>query len=61
MYARQALDVLEGLIPSGEDAKQVTAKQLQKLIVFSLMWSLGALLELEDRKKVCLNKYGIMF
>ena len=48
----QAMNILEGLIP-GEDApKQVDASHLEKLFVFSLMWSVGALLELEDRKKV---------
>lgn len=46
------MNILEGLIP-GEDApKQVDASHLEKLFVFSLMWSVGALLELEDRKKV---------
>ena len=52
MYVRQALDLLEGLIPSGDDNKELQAAHMQKLIVFSIMWSLGALLELEDRKKV---------
>ena len=52
MYSRQALDVLEGLIPVGDDAKTLNVNTLQKLIVFSIMWSLGALLELDDRKKV---------
>ena len=52
MYVRQALDVLEGLIPVGEDIKQLNTKTLEKLIVFSIMWSLGAMLELDDRKKV---------
>ncbi|XP_066028864.1 dynein axonemal heavy chain 5 isoform X2 [Pocillopora verrucosa] len=48
----QAMNILEGLIP-GEDApKQVDASHLEKLFVFSLMWSVGALLELEDRKKM---------
>ena len=46
------MNILEGLIP-GEDApKQADASHLEKLFVFSLMWSIGALLELDDRKKV---------
>ena len=50
------MNILEGLIP-GEDApKQVDASHLEKLFVFSLMWSVGALLELEDRKKVNCNE-----
>ena len=55
MYARQALDILKGLIPSGDDIKELKHDTLKKYIVFSIMWSLGALLELEDRKKVCKN------
>ena len=51
----QAMNILEGLIP-GEDApKQADASHLEKLFVFCLMWSVGALLELEDRKKVPLS------
>ena len=51
MYVRQALDLLEGLI-TADDSKEITVAHLQKLIVFAIMWSLGALLELDDRKKV---------
>lgn len=51
----QAINILEGLIP-GEDApKQADSSHLEKLFVFSLMWSVGALLELDDRKKVQLK------
>lgn len=53
MYVRQALDITEGLISKVEDSKDISAAHLQKLIVFAIMWSLGALLELDDRKKVC--------
>ena len=52
MYVRQALDLLEGLIATGDESKQINVSHLQKLIVFAIMWSLGALLELEDKKKV---------
>ena len=52
MYVRQALDLLEGLISSADD-KEMSVSHVQKLIVFAIMWSLGALLEIEDRKKVC--------
>lgn len=51
-YIRQAIDLLEGLIPKGDDHKEVSSNHMRKLIVFSLMFSLGALIELEDRKKV---------
>ena len=46
--------MLEGLIPSSEDGpgKDVTNDHLQRLIIFAIMFSLGALLELDDRKKV---------
>ena len=52
MFIRQALDVLEGVIPKGEEAKDIQAEHLKKLIVFAIMWSQGALLELDGRKKV---------
>lgn len=51
-HVTQAVNLLQGLIP-GEDApKQADAAYLEKLFVFSLMWSIGASLELADRKKV---------
>lgn len=49
MYVRQSLDLLEGLI---NKEKPPSAAQLGRLYVFALMWSLGALLELYDRKKL---------
>ncbi|KAK3097645.1 hypothetical protein FSP39_011696 [Pinctada imbricata] len=52
MYVRQLIDLLEGLLPKGEEAKDVKVPQMQRIIIFCLMWSLGALLELEDRKKL---------
>ena len=49
MYVRQSLDLLEGLINKD---KPPAASHLGRLYVFALMWSLGALLELYDRKKL---------
>lgn len=49
MYTRQSLDLLEGLVNKD---KTPTAPQLGRYYVFALMWSLGALLELYDRKKL---------
>lgn len=52
MYIRQAIDLMQGLIPRQDDHdanKQLSKPHLQKLFVFALMWSLGALLELDDR------------
>ncbi|KAJ8315371.1 LOW QUALITY PROTEIN: hypothetical protein KUTeg_007521 [Tegillarca granosa] len=51
-YIRQAIDLLDGLIPGGEDHKDIKKDYLERLIVFAIMWSLGSLLELEDRKKM---------
>ncbi|CAI9729037.1 dynein heavy chain 5, axonemal-like [Octopus vulgaris] len=51
-YIRQAIDLLEGLIPSEEDRKDITHTHLDNLIVFAMMWSLGALLEISDRQKL---------
>jgi len=49
MYTKQSTDLLEGLIPRD---KNVSAAQLGRYYVFALMWSVGALLELYDRKKL---------
>lgn len=48
----QAIDLLDGLIPNREEHGQLPVAHLNKLIVFALMWSTGALLELDDRSKM---------
>lgn len=44
--------MLEGLIPKRDDKSSLAASHLEKLYIFAVMWSLGALLELEDRAKM---------
>ena len=44
--------MLEGLIPACEDGSTVSATHLGRLFSFVIMWSLGALLELDDRSKL---------
>ena len=44
--------MLEGLIPTDEGGKQINGEHLAKLFVFAIMWSIGAILELDNRKKV---------
>ena len=48
------MDLLEGLIPTSQDQQPITlsADHLEKLYIFALMWSVGSLLELEDRAKM---------
>lgn len=46
IYIRQTIDILNGLLATAKSAKQA---HLEKLFIFALMWSLGALLELDDR------------
>ncbi|XP_056012226.1 dynein axonemal heavy chain 8-like [Ostrea edulis] len=48
----QACNLLEGLIPKKDDKGTLPAFHLENLFIFSLMWSLGALLELDDRAKM---------
>ena len=44
--------MLQGLIPKREDGTEVVRRHLSRLFSFSIMWSLGAALELEDRVKL---------
>lgn len=43
------MDLLDGLIPADTDISSV---HYERIFIFSLMWSFGALLELEDRSKM---------
>ena len=47
MYARQTCDLLAGLIEDHGDT--FTEAHLERLYIFAIMWSLGALMELQDR------------
>uniref|UniRef100_A0A3B4C567 AAA+ ATPase domain-containing protein n=1 Tax=Pygocentrus nattereri TaxID=42514 RepID=A0A3B4C567_PYGNA len=51
MYIKQTIDLLQGLLSAGEE-KQLTAAYIGRLFVFAVMWSVGAVLELEDRSKM---------
>jgi dynein heavy chain len=51
-YIAQCVALLQGLIPTKDDGSSVSALHLGRLFVFTLMWSIGALLELDDRAKM---------
>ena len=51
-YIRQSCMIFEGLIPSREEVASISKEHLEKLYIFSLMWSIGALQELEERNKI---------
>ena len=48
----KACQLLNGLLPSKEAKDQLTAKHIERLYVFALMWSAGAFLELDDRTRL---------
>lgn len=53
MYIRQCCDLLDGLLHTDEDDNFVFSNvHMERLFLFALMWSLGAVLELEDRDKL---------
>ncbi|XP_053350448.1 dynein axonemal heavy chain 5 [Clarias gariepinus] len=49
MYIKQTIDILQGLLV---EEKNLTVTHVSRLFVFAVMWSVGALLELEDRAKM---------
>ncbi|OXB57017.1 hypothetical protein ASZ78_015603 [Callipepla squamata] len=51
MYIKQAIDLLQGLL-SDRDEKQLSVEHIARLFIFALMWSIGALLEPDDRLKM---------
>uniref|UniRef100_A0A8C4NMQ9 Dynein heavy chain 5, axonemal n=1 Tax=Dicentrarchus labrax TaxID=13489 RepID=A0A8C4NMQ9_DICLA len=51
MYIRQTIDLLQGLLPATEE-KLGCHGDVGRLFVFAVMWSLGAVLELDDRAKM---------
>ncbi|EMP33916.1 Dynein heavy chain 8, axonemal [Chelonia mydas] len=51
MYIKQAIDLLQGLL-ADRNEKQPSQEHLARLFVFAIMWSVGALLELDDRVKM---------
>lgn len=48
------MDLLGGLIPAKDehDHSALPASHLEKLFIFAVMWSIGALLELDDRVRM---------
>ncbi|XP_078543788.1 dynein axonemal heavy chain 5 [Lissotriton helveticus] len=48
----QSISMLQGLIPPKEQGVEVSHEHLERLYVFAMMWSVGALLELNDRSKM---------
>ncbi|KFM76966.1 Dynein heavy chain 8, axonemal, partial [Stegodyphus mimosarum] len=50
-YIKQAIDLLDGLLPSSE-SEPITPVHYERLFIFALMWSFGALLELDDRSQL---------
>ena len=51
-YITQACTLLEGMLLGKEEGVTLNQKHLEHLYIFSIMWSIGALLELKDRDKM---------
>ncbi|XP_068593236.1 dynein axonemal heavy chain 5 [Cebidichthys violaceus] len=51
MYIRQTIDLLQGLLPAADERPGFHG-DVGRLFVFAVMWSLGAVLELDDRAKM---------
>ncbi|XP_024917266.1 dynein heavy chain 5, axonemal [Cynoglossus semilaevis] len=48
----QCINMLQGLIPVKEQCGDLSREHLECLYVFAVMWSIGALLEQDDRRKL---------
>ncbi|KAM9310817.1 dynein axonemal heavy chain 5 [Pholidichthys leucotaenia] len=48
----QCINMLQGLIPPKDHCGELSREHLERLYIFALMWSTGALLEPDDRKKM---------
>ncbi|XP_019735638.1 dynein heavy chain 5, axonemal [Hippocampus comes] len=48
----QCIDMLQGLIPTKEQCVELSREHLERLYAFAMMWSAGAVLELDNRKKM---------
>ena len=51
-YISQAIKFLTGLIGKSDDGSSLPTKHLEKIYIFTVMWSVGAILELDDRAKL---------
>lgn len=52
LYIRQCCDLLDGLTLPGEEQRTFGDKHLERFFLFAVMWSLGAVLELNMREKL---------
>ncbi|XP_077383165.1 dynein axonemal heavy chain 5 isoform X2 [Festucalex cinctus] len=48
----QCINMLQGLIPTKEQCADLSREHLERLYAFAMMWSAGAVLELDNRKKM---------
>ena len=52
IFISQAIKFLTGLIRKTEDGLSLPPKHLERIYIFTIMWSVGAILELDDRNKL---------
>lgn len=50
IYIKQILEILDGLLVDNSDNR--SERYLERTFLFAMMWTLGAVLEIEEREKL---------
>ena len=62
MIYSQTFNFFSGLLPAEEESnKELSKEHLSRTFTFAMMWSLGALLELDDRCNLAYIRFLIYY